>query len=221
MRFWHALLRSISPLELIEVRPQIDGSSIVSNSQDLRKYLTEDELKRLLHAVRASKSVRNEAIFLVTYWRGLRASEVGRIPFSAWNQSKRKLYVTRLKGSLSGEFPISKAEQSALAAWLKIRGSAPGPLFPSRESGSIGAGIGRKMLHVLMNKYATAAGLPEHLRHMHSLKHALGTHLIGKGADVYAVKDWLGHKDIRSTLVYAQFRNAQRDAAAQKIYEQG
>ena len=56
---------------------------------------------------------------------------------------------------------------------------------------------------------------------MHSLKHALGTHLIGKGADVYAVKDWLGHKDIRSTLVYAQFRNAQRDAAAQKIYEQG
>jgi type 1 fimbriae regulatory protein FimB len=107
-----------------------------------------------------------------------------------------------------------------LTAWAKIRGNAPGPLFPSRESGSIGAGIGRKMLHVLMRRYATEALLPTHLRHMHCLKHALGTHLIAKGADLYAVKDWLGHKDIRSTLVYSQFRNAQRDAAAQRIYEQ-
>ena len=81
--------------------------------------------------------------------------------------------------------------------------------------------IGVAELHVLMRRYATAALLPTHLRHMHCLKHALGTHLIAKGAGLYAVKDWLGHKDIRSTLVYAQFRNAERDAAAQKVYEKG
>jgi len=191
------------------------------NSENARKYLTEDELKRLLHVIKGHKNARDEAIFLVTYWRGLRASEVGRIPLNAWNQSKRRLYIHRLKGSLSGEYPICKAEHAALAAWVKIRGNAPGPLFPSRESGAIGAGISRFMLHVLMRQYATEAMLPSHLRHMHCLKHALGTHLIGKGADLYAVKDWLGHADIHSTMVYAQFRNAQRDAAAQKIYEQG
>jgi site-specific recombinase XerD len=84
-----------------------------------------------------------------------------------------------------------------------------------------GTGISRKRLHALMLRYATAAGLPVHLRHMHALKHALGTHLVGKGADLYAVKDWLGHKAFSSTLVYAQFRSQQRDAAARKIYEQG
>jgi hypothetical protein len=41
------------------------------------------------------------------------------------------------------------------------------------------------------------------------------------GLGLYAVKDWLGHADIRSTLVYAQFCNAQRDAAAQKTHQQG
>ena len=192
----------------------------MSNSPNARKYLTEDELKRLLHVVKMHKSVRDVAIFTVTYWRGLRASEVGRIPLSSWNQAKHRLYITRLKGSLSGEFPLSKAEQSALTAWRKIRGSQAGPLFPSRESSAIGRGISRKMLHVLMHRYATEAGLPPHLRHMHCLKHALGTHLIAKGADLYAVKDWLGHKAISSTLIYAQYRNAQRDAAAQRIYEQ-
>ena len=56
----------------------------MSNSINSRKYLTEDELKRLLHVIKGRKSARDEAIFLVTYWRGLRASEVGRIPLSAW-----------------------------------------------------------------------------------------------------------------------------------------
>ena len=190
------------------------------HSPDERKYLTEDELKRLLQVVKTRGSARDLAIFTVTYWRGLRASEVGRIPLSAWNQAKRRLFVARLKGSLAGEFPLSKQEHSALTSWLAVRGNAPGPLFPSRESGMNGAGISRKRLDSLIRGYATAAGLPVHLRHMHCLKHALGTHLVGKGADLYAVKDWLGHKAFSSTLVYAQFRSQQRDAAARMIYQQ-
>jgi len=75
------------------------------------------------------------------------------------------------------------------------------------------------MLDVLMKKYAALAGLPPHLRHMHVLKHSCGTHLIGKGAGIYEVKDWLGHKSISSTLVYAQFRNQERERAAAKIYD--
>jgi integrase/recombinase XerD len=191
-----------------------------------RKYLTEDELRHFFSAV---KSVRDRAIFTLAYWRGLRASEIGLLPWSAWDQKKRKVYVFRLKGSLAGEFPFSPAEHKALTAWKEIRGNEPGPMFPSRESstftafekGKKSAGIGRGMIHVLFVKYATAAGLPEHLRHEHSLKHSICTHLIAKGASLYDVKDWAGHRDIRSTMVYAQMRNKERDTAARKIYEQG
>jgi site-specific recombinase XerD len=42
------------------------------------------------------------------------------------------------------------------------------------------------------------------------LKHPCGAHLLAKGADVIVVKDWLGHADIKSTLVYSQIRNQQR-----------
>jgi site-specific recombinase XerD len=72
----------------------------------------------------------------------------------------------------------------------------------------------------LFARYTLEAGLPEHLRHEHCLKHSCATHLLAKGADVIVVKDWLGHRDIRSTMEYAQIRNAQRDAAA-KVYLQG
>ncbi len=198
----------------------------MSNSRELRKYLTEQELKQLLAVI---KSPRDRAIFTLAYWRGLRASEIGRIPWNDWDQKKKKLYIFRLKSSLAGEFPLSPQETKALTAWKEIRGNGPGPMFPSRESSSFvaadkgkrSAGIGRGMIHILFREYAIEAGLPEHLRHAHSLKHSLGTHLIAKGASLYDVKDWLGHRDIRSTMVYAQMRNAERDAAARKVYEQG
>lgn len=213
-------------MELIGKPIRLHSFSILSNPSQSRKYLTEQELKQVLGVI---KSPRDRAIFVLAYWRGLRASEIGRIPWSDWDQKKKKIYIFRLKSSLAGEFPLSPAETKALTAWKEIRGNHQGPMFLSRESstftlapkGKTCAGIGRGMIHVLFRDYAIKAGLPEHLRHAHCLKHSLGTHLIAKGASLYDVKDWLGHRDIRSTMVYAQMRNAERDAAARKVYEQG
>jgi integrase len=182
-----------------------------------RKYLTEEELKRLLSVI---KSVRDRAIFTVCYWRGLRASEVGHIPLSAWRQTARRIYIERGKGSLAGEFPLSPAEHRAISAWVKLRGKEPGPLFSSRQSGAR-HGVTRWMLHLLMREYGSAAGIPAHLQHMHALKHSCGTHLIAKGLDVLEVRDWLGHKDVRSTMKYLEYRSKQRDDAARKVYDQG
>lgn len=198
------------------------------STTDQRKYLEEEELKRFFSVIR---SVRDRAIFTLAYWRGLRASEIGSIPWSAWSQKKRTIWITRLKGSLSGEYPLSPAEHKALTAWRELRGNQTGPMFPSRNSSSFtlseggkgkkNSGIGRGMVHILFRNYATKAGLPGNLRHEHALKHSVATHLVSKGADVLAIKDWIGHADIRSTMVYLQIRNPKRLADAQKIYEQG
>jgi site-specific recombinase XerD len=110
-------------------------------------------------------------------------------------------------------------------AWTKQRGTQPGALFPSRECGGgplaryRQTGITRTTLHRLMKRYATAANLPPHLRHMHVLKHSIGTHLIAKGLDILDVKDWLGHRAIGSTMCYLEIRNKQREAAARKVYD--
>jgi hypothetical protein len=42
-------------------------------------------------------------------------------------------------------------------------------------------------------------------------------HLIGKGTELFAVKDWLGHKDIKSTRE-VRFRSKQRDSVAASVY---
>jgi integrase len=183
-----------------------------------RKYLSEEELKRLFKAVESEPDsylrARNRAVFLVMYWRGLRASEVGRLKLSSWREKTGRLYVERLKGSNAGEPLVSPAETRALNAWIRERGREPGPLFPSREGGK---GIGRGMVFVLMRKYGAAADIPAFLRHPHCLKHSIATHLMGK-LPVQQVQAWVGHADIRSTMEYAKLRSVEFDKAAEGIY---
>lgn len=182
---------------------------------DDRKYLTQEELDLLFRAVEKSGSKRDLAMFTLAYWRGLRASEVGRLQVADYRTAANRLYVRRLKRSLAAEFPLGPQEQKTLRAWLRERGAAAGPLFPSRRR----RGISRQQLDVLMRRYGAAAGIPEHLRHFHTLKHSIATHLLEKGADVAEVRDWIGHANIQNTMIYAQLTNPRRDAAARRIYD--
>jgi len=181
--------------------------------RDERKYLTEEELKAFLAVI---KSIRDRAIFTVMYWRGLRRPEVGTLQLSSWRQEAGRMYVVRRKGSESGEYPLSPAEQKALKAWLRIRGKAPGSPV------SFAQWIRDQRCHVgpTDEHYGELACLPRELRHCHALKHSIGTHLVGRGAELFAIKDWLGHRDIKSTMEYVRFRSKQRDKVANEIYGQ-
>jgi type 1 fimbriae regulatory protein FimB len=163
-----------------------------------RKYLTEAEVEALFRAI---ESPRDRAIFRLVYHRGLRRGEVGLLQLSDFNRVSGRLYVRRLKGSNSAEFPLLPAELAPLRAWLRVRGTAPGPLFPSRQRG----GIGGDRLDDLMKAYGRAAGLPEQLCHCHALKHSCGTHVLARAKDLQLVKDHLGHKSIQNTEIYAQW----------------
>ena len=176
------------------------------------KFLTEDELGRLFSVIH---SVRDRAIFQLAYRAGLRASEVGMLQLRDYDPKADKIFVHRLKGSNSGEHHLVREEARALRAWLKVRGSFPGPIFLSKQKRP----IDRTTLHLLMKKYGAAAGIPAKLRHFHVLKHCCATHLLSRGFGVERVQDWIGHANIQSTMEYAKVTNARRDDMAQQLKE--
>ena len=160
------------------------GSHARSYDSKTVQYLNEDEIGALMRAI---DSPRDRAIFELASHRGLRASEVGLIMMSDLRLPARRIYVHRLKGSNSGEYPLFDGEIRALRAWLRIRGYAPGPLFPSRNHRP----ISRIRLHVLMNRYAQRAGIPPAKRHFHCLRHTAGT-MASEHCDFEEVMDLLG-----------------------------
>lgn len=170
------------------------------------QFLTAEEAAALFAAIAAARSPRDLALFEVAYHRGLRASEVGLLQMEHLRIGQRRLYITRIKGGRSGEFPLSEREIRALRQWLKLRGLQPGPLFPSRNSRP----ISRRRLDELMKRYGAAAQLPEGKRHFHCLRHSCATELVERNIDILLIQDHLGHADIRNTQIYARVSDRKR-----------
>src|SRR6187455_2884494 len=131
------------------------------------KYMIANEIRAVLAAT--FKNPRDYAIFRVGYHHGLRASEIGMLEMSDWMPASRmendRLSIHRLKNSISGETRIVPAAAEALRRWIKKRGTAPGPIFPSRKDKP----ISRKRIHELVQFYGKKAGIPEDKRHFHAL----------------------------------------------------
>src|SRR5262245_40165602 len=159
----------LTPEELDRLQALLAKPKRKPRKTDTLKYLSEEQVEKYFSVI---KDARDIAMFRVIYHRGLRASEVGKIQLSDWNRNLDRLRFIRLKGSSGGEYHLTAREVKALRAWLRIRGMEPGPLFTSRQSR--GAGISRKRLHELMQKYGRLAGLPPELCHLHTLKHSCG-----------------------------------------------
>ena len=195
-----------------QIAGQLHGAARVRPASTRRRkpaipqFLTAEETAALFAAVVAGRNVRDVALFEVAYHRGLRASEVGLLQLNHLRLAHRRLFVTRLKGGRSGEFPLTDREVRALRAWVKERGSTPGPLFPSRNSRP----ISRRRLDELMKEYGTAAQLPEAKRHFHCLRHSCATDLVERDVDIVLIQDHLGHADIRNTQIYARVSERKR-----------
>lgn len=174
-------------------------------------FLTQDELRRLFKVIR---SKRDKAIFLVAYRHGLRASEIGLLQRTDVDANQGRISIHRLKGSISGIYPLQPDVLKAIRSYLRTREDESPYLFVSNRK----VPISRDMLHHLMQTYGELAGLPREKWKFHCLKHSIATHLLDAGADLVFVKDWLGHANIQNTTIYARLTTATLDAQARTIF---
>lgn len=162
--------------------------------------LTRDELLGLLGAAR-ERSERDWLIILITFWHGLRASEV--IALTGDSFADGKLTVKRLKGSLKTEHELWTHdnlllnERKGVFDFLQnLHGNQK--LFP----------ITRRRFHQIVRACGELAGIPKSKRHPHALKHTIAMFSIVSGIE--NTRQYLGHKSIASTGAY--LRTSDQDA---------
>lgn len=186
------------------------------------KYLPKKDIERLLHAVKPY-SIRDYTILLIAYNHGLRASEIGLLKLSDYKQVEKRLYITRVKGGISNSYLVSDEGAKALKLWMGIRGNSPGPLFVSRRtiiSETTEVGISRKQLDNIFKNYSRKIGIDKDKQHFHVLRHSIAVEMVDKGIPLVQIKDWLGHRNINSTIVYANVSDKTRDETARMIFQQ-
>lgn len=169
--------------------------------------LDAEELRRFL-AVAKQERERDWLMFLVAFSHGLRVSEVITLKRDAVHDGR--ISVQRLKGSKRTIQPLVASQDSlfneagALPAWA-LKSPPNQPLF----------NMTRQHAWRLFQRYGELAGIPEHKRHPHVLKHTIAMQTI-HSAGIENVRQYLGHKSISSTGSYLQVSDEQAAQAIKK-----
>jgi integrase len=171
-------------------------------------YLSKLEVERLFEVIPTGRA-RDRLLFDVIYRYGLRRIEA--VSIRREHLSDGRIWISRAKAGVSGEYPIHPTTRRLLWTYLADRGEDDGPfLFGTRQSRS--QPISPSTVYQLFVTYAVAAELPADRRHPHVLRHSIAVHLMNAGWDAADVQDWLGHRDIASTMIYAAVTNRRREA---------
>jgi site-specific recombinase XerD len=176
--------------------------------REKKKFLTPSEIEAFLGAAKTTRNgARDHCLALMAYRHGLRVTELISIELSDLDLNTGRIFVRRVKGSLSTSQPIEGDELRAIKRWLRERSAhemAASSLLFLSERGP----MTRQAVNYLVEIIGQKAGLSLKVN-PHMLRHSCGFALAEKNTATRTIQDYLGHKNIRHTVAYTA-TNAER-----------
>ncbi|RYE90102.1 MAG: integrase [Cytophagaceae bacterium] len=175
-------------------------------AKKLPEFVPEESLNRLLNSFEFEPTfagVRDQLVLEMLYGTGIRLSELLGITEHDVNASARTVRVTG-KGNKQRIVPLN----ASLVLVLEKYGAALAAEFGPASANSPllrtdkGEPLYEKLVYRTVKKYLSQVSTSAAQQHPHALRHAFATHLLGKGADLNAIKELLGHASLAATQVY-------------------
>jgi site-specific recombinase XerD len=155
--------------------------------------------------------VRDAAMISLLYGCGLRRAELVDLDLEDYVKEENELLV-RGKGNKQRAIPVGNAAP-ALADWLRIRGTEPGPLFWGLGNRNRGGRLTDQAVYNMLRKRAKEGGVAK--LSPHDFRRTFVGDLLDAGADIVTVQKMAGHADPATTSRYdRRDKRAQHKAAA-------
>lgn len=161
------------------------------------------------------EGMRDRAILELFYGAGLRLSELCTLMPGNINFQTDTIRVTG-KRRKERILPMGSYIKDTLKKYLGMREG----LKPIKNNSIVFIDKNGKPLYPLaiqrmVKKYMSELSEQEHLS-PHVLRHAFATHLLDRGADLFAVKELLGHESLSTTQIYTHVSTER----LKKVYKQ-
>lgn len=192
------------------------GIQVSGGTGRLPRVLDHREVEHVLEAGSDSdepvwRRRRDDAVLEVLYGSGLRVSELCSLDLGSLELDRGAVRVLG-KGSRERRVPLGDPAVSALRAWIAVRHEV---VLPTEGDALFGNERGRRLtprdVRRLLDRRSSVP------THPHALRHTFATHLLDGGADLRAVQELLGHRDVATTQRYThvsreRLRSAYLDA---------
>jgi site-specific recombinase XerD len=144
------------------------------------------------------KLLKHRLIIGLCYGCGLRSSEVQHLEPSHIDLERKMLHVHQGKGSKDRCVPLGELLCRGIARYLDNH--VPVKYMFEYKTGEA---MTRNAIWWIVKNAARQAGITKDI-YPHTLRHSFATHLLENDVNVVHIKDLLGHKRIKTTLVYLQ-----------------
>lgn len=179
------------------------------------KYLTLDDSKKLLEAVKESEDDRNSerdyAIITLFLNCGMRLSELVGINFKDISFEEQRMTVIG-KGNKERTIYLNKACMKAIKNYMEVR-PHDGVPFDSKDALFLSERrerISNRTVQYIVKKELQKAGLDTNKYSVHKLRHTAATLMYQYGnVDIRALQELLGHESISTTEIYTHVDNSQ------------
>lgn len=169
-------------------------------------YIPHSDLEKTLKAQERFRFAdRDRAILMLSHFMGLRAKELAALrlgdvfdPHTGQVREVVRLLAVMTKGERFREvFLVNLEARAAVLTYLRTRSlrHMDAPLFQSQRGGHFSANSMQRLVAICYGR-ANIRGSS------HSGRRSYATRLIEHGADIYAVKELLGHSSIVTTQAY-------------------
>lgn len=152
--------------------------------------------------LRSTSNLKHTAILYVLYSSGLRLSEMLALKLQDVLWDRNQLFVRSGKGKKDRTVMLSETLKTLLTLYFdeyqpKVY------LFNGQDGESA---YSSRSVQQIVRLAAQTAGIQRKVT-PHTLRHCFATHLMESGTDVRYIQELLGHKDIKTTLIYTHVTN--------------
>ena len=200
---FRASLRQAVKDKIILYNPSIDVK-IPKVKEKEREYLTIEEVRQL-EKVECRYEVLKRA-FLFSCLTGLRWSDINKLKWKEVHFDKEGSRIHYYQKKTENLEYLDISEQAL--SYLGEKGENEDKPFEGLKSSSY--------FNVSLIQWMLKAGITKHIT-FHCARHTHATLLLTNGVDIYTVSKLLGHKEIKTTQVYARIIDEKKKEAVNKI----
>jgi integrase len=197
----------------------VDKPGRAESDADIR-YLDDTELAALVAAVPSDRRGGTERVLYVTAaMTGLRQGELLGLRWRDIDWASARVRVRQ--SFVRGEFGAPKSRRSSRSVPLadRVAGELDRHFKASAYQGDddlvfCHPDSGRPLDRTRLLKRFKAAARRAGLRpvRFHDLRHTFGTRMASAGVPLRALQEWMGHRDFKTTLIYADYQPGEHDA---------